>query len=933
MKRGYSVVLSAVAFVSAFFYVLDTGELSKSRARPEPAEASMDAEGDPLARVRYEWMRLRNPETQRIPPGIRQKELAFAATLPTKESRVKSGALAKGQLLTWSGRGPYNVGGRTRALAIDASNENIMMAGGVSGGLWRTVDGGGNWARISPLLGIQSVTCIAQDTRAGQTATWYYGTGEYTGNSASSRTGFSAFYSGDGIYKTTNNGASWVLLQTTGNPQAFDNFFDYVWNVVTDPSNLAQDEVYAATYGAIWRSTNGTSFGAVLDGSPFSSHTDLAITTTGVLYATLSSDGTSAGIWRSPDGLTWTDITPGGWPGTYGRIVVGISPSNQNVVYLLAETPGFGLNGHSLWKYTYLSGDGGGAGGLWENRSANLPAYGPPVGNFDSQGSYDLVVKVKPDNENVVFIGGTNLYRSTNGFSTGGNTTWVGGYSTANNISIYPNHHPDQHSLAFLPSNALVLFSGHDGGLSKTTNDLASTVSWTSLNNGYFTTQFYAIAVDPATSNNNIIIGGTQDNGTWFGNTTSPGASWVSILGGDGAFCAIANGRTSYYASFQNGVTYRLLLDDNGAPSGNPYFGRVDPTGGGGYLFVNPLTLDPNNTNMMYLAVGDRVWRNSNLTAIPMGNNNTTNVNWTNLFNSATGSAVTALGVSTTTANRLYYGTDDGQVYRLDGANSGDPLPTDVWTGQGFPSLAYVACLAVDPMDHDNAMVVFSNYEVISLYYTANGGTSWTAVAGNLEQFSNGTGNGPSCRWVSILPYSGTTYYFVGTSTGIYSTTTLNGTSTVWALEGSSPIGNAVVDMVVTRPSDGVVVAGTHGNGAYRSTVAPTGVGPEDGMPASFALAQNYPNPFNPTTNIQYAVPKEADVLVTVINIEGREVSTLVSGRQTPGTYETTWDGTDRFGKPVASGVYFYRLIARQTDGGQGQAGDFAQTKRMVLLK
>ena len=228
------------------------------------------------------------------------------------------------------------------------------------------------------------------------------------------------------------------------------------------------------------------------------------------IIAALSYDGENEGIWRSTNGIDWTNITPSNWPDVYNRNVIGIAPSNENVVYFLAETPGYGYYNetvdtwHSLWKYTYVSGNGSGSGGVWENRSDNVPQFGGLVGDFDSQGGYDLLIKVKPDDENVVFIGGTNLYRSTDGFVSNNNTAWIGGYLTANNPLRYDNHFPDQHALAFYPSNSQSMVSGHDGEISKTANNLASNVVWTSLNNGYITTQFYTIAVAPKQSRRSI---------------------------------------------------------------------------------------------------------------------------------------------------------------------------------------------------------------------------------------------------------------------------------------------------------------------------------------------------------------------------------------------------------------------------------------------
>ena len=421
-------------------------------------------------------------------------------------------------------------------------------------------------------------------------------------------------------------------------------------------------------------------------------------------------------------------------------------------------------------------------------------------------------MKVKPDAEDVVFIGGVNMFRSTDGFATAFNTAWIGGWSTSGHFS-YTNHHADQHAIAFLPSNTLALFSGNDGGVYKTSDDLASTVVWNPLSSGYTTCQFYAVALDHATPGNNVILGGAQDNKTLFTSSANSAVPWIFVGEGDGAFCAIADGRTSYYTSAQYGVVYRMILDNNGNQSD---WARVDPVGGSGYLFINPFVLEPNNTNMMYLAGGASLWRNSDLTAIPLYSNSKTSVNWTKLTNTTIGSGtITALGVSISPAYRLYYGTSEGSVFRIDSANLGNPFPTNI-TSLTFPSGTYLNCLAVDPSDADRVMAVFANYNVVSLFYTTDGGSNWSDVSGNLEQNPDGSGDGPSCRWAAIIPGGG---YFVGTSTGLYSTAALNGSSTVWAQEGSGNIGNVVVDMMDTRLSDGVIIAATHGNGMYSATL------------------------------------------------------------------------------------------------------------------
>jgi hypothetical protein len=97
----------------------------------------------------------------------------------------------------------------------------------------------------------------------------------------------------------------------------------------------------------------------------------------------------------------------------------------------------------------------------------------------------------------------------------------------------------------------------------------------------------------------------------------------------------------------------------------------------------------------------------------------------------------------------------------------------------------------------------------------------------------------------------------------------------------------------------------------------------EEELPAQFSLSDNYPNPFNPKTKIGYFIPKASQVKLEVFNILGQRVRTLVDEVQTAGKKEVTWDGKDESANEVASGVYFYKL----------QAGDFTQTKKMVLIR
>ena len=94
-------------------------------------------------------------------------------------------------------------------------------------------------------------------------------------------------------------------------------------------------------------------------------------------------------------------------------------------------------------------------------------------------------------------------------------------------------------------------------------------------------------------------------------------------------------------------------------------------------------------------------------------------------------------------------------------------------------------------------------------------------------------------------------------------------------------------------------------------------------IPTDFFLEQNFPNPFNPSTTIRYEVPNRTPVSIRVYNLLGQQIRTLYEGIKDAGRYEVRWDGRDMSGKPVASGLYLYRL----------EAGSFVRTKKMLLIK
>ncbi|MEI6817433.1 MAG: T9SS type A sorting domain-containing protein [Bacteroidota bacterium] len=900
-------------------------------------EMSAGDKDNPNAAFMYEFNRIKDPMTGTIPMNMHELETEYAATLPQDIDGMNNMRMAIAPL-DWVSRGPYNIGGRTRALAVDINNDSILLAGSVSGNMWRSVNQGASWTQVTAPSSLHNISCVTQDTRTGHTNNWFYGTGEAYGASAFA-TG--AFPMGNGMFRSNDNGVTWTSLTSTASnvPQSFVSNMQLIWNMKVDQSVDTTEVVYAASYNAIYRSLDsGTTWNAVLyqNASQQAYFTDIAIANNGAKYATMSSDGPTAvkGIWRSMNGTTWTKITPPTFPNVYNRTVIGIDPNNENNVYFLSVTPGAGKPSvmyinyqpdseyYSLWKYTYLSGNGDSAGGNWVDLSQNIPYNASMAGNYFAQGGYDMYVRVQPGDSNVVFLGGTDIFRSTDAYTSNNNWSQIGGYSVNcvfPNMTLYPNHHPDQHNLVFFHNNPHAMISSCDGGVFKTMSNMDSAITWVSCNNGYTTTQFYACSVDHATPNNEIIVGGLQDNGSFFTNTANVTAPWTWSSKGDGGYSYVLDNHNYYYFSIQQGKVYRSQLDANGNPIA---FRRVDPIGGGGYNFIQPFAVDPNDNNVLYFPDSTHIWRNSDLSAIALTNQyDSISTNWTKI-DSLTGlGQITAIAASKFPANRLYVGTSNHAIVRIDSANTSHPVHTVVTSNQ-FNAGANVSCIAIDPTNADRAMVVFSNYLVKSVFFTSDAGAHWTNVSGNLEQFLSGSGNGPSCRWASIMPVNGDTVYWMGTSTGLYATSHLDSVHTVWVHQGTATIGNAIVDMIDTRLSDGLVIVATHGNGMFSTNITDiTQLG--EGIQAIHSLAspmqlRNYPNPANDHTTISFNLPQRGNIEMKIYDIKGKEMAMLYKGIKDAGL------NTIRFNTgTLANGIYFCHLTS----------GDLSETKKIVVAK
>jgi hypothetical protein len=933
-RFGWKIFAAAglAVCISAFFIYQNNDEANDAQGVPPPPlipldkipkiiqeEAIAGNKENPRARQEYEMAMVIDPATGAIPSDIKRREYRFSSTLPDK--KAGSALRLKGtQNETWNSIGPFNIGGRTRALAIDVSDENIIIAGGVSGGIWRSEDNGKSWSKTTVPSNLHSVTCIVQDTRPGKTQIWYYGTGEYTSNSASKK---GAPFRGDGVFKSVDGGKTWQQLASTseGIPNNYNSQFQYIHGLHINENNQEEDELFIAAVGGLFRSLDGgltleLVLGIKIPSTPdtnlnfasLSEYTEVAQSIDGTYYAVFSQSsllGSSPnrGVYRSEDGLSWTNITPASWPRTYARTLIATSPGNSNEVYFLVNA---GIE--MIWKYRYLGGNGSGNGGIWGNLSANVPDFGGEVGDYDSQSSYNMVLEIHPENADIIFLGGTNLYRSTDGFNSGNNTSWIGGYDTTNNITIRPNHFVDQHAVVFYPSNPNKMLSSNDGGVYVTEDNTREFPIWRSLNNGFVTAQFYTLALDEFGEVGDI-MGGLQDNGTLIANKPIDLSFWNNLIGGDGGYAAIAKNATFHMASFQFGKTYKFALNSNMQTQS---FTRIDPAGSGesdNLLFVNPFVMAPENQNLLYFAGGDVIWRNLNTSQIPLYSNEASSVNWQKLYETEIQQGIiTALNATYNPSGHVYFGTSFGQLFRIENANSAQYTVEEI-TSPVFPEGAYLSSIAFDKKNSETMAITFSNYNVISVFYSQDGGSTFDNISGNLEENPDGSGSGPSVRWIEIVTKNNdASTLFVGTSTGLYSTEEPEGPETIWKNEGSDAIGNVLVTMIRYSSGDGYLVAATHGNGLYQTKLSNVWPIRIENQSVDFIASNPYPNPFREQIIIPLSIPTDGLVRATIYSSLGQKVKTILWADQFAGQNSISWDGTNDGGSLVTKGTYFCQI-------------------------
>ncbi|MFK5855802.1 MAG: PKD domain-containing protein [Bacteroidota bacterium] len=568
----------------------------------------------------------------------------------------------------WTSMGPNNSTGgyaglgRLNRIGFHPTDNNILYAGAAAGGIWKSTDGGSTWIPQGDDMAAIGISDIVVIPTAGDDIV-YVATGDKDHSDTYSV----------GVLKSTDGGATWAntgLVFTAVQKQLINR-------LLVDPLN--NNIFYAATTLGVYKSTDSGDNWSVVTSTEY---IDLEFKpgATNVLYgSTWQGD-----VYRSTDsGVNWSPTLS-----TSGkRTELAISPNNSSFVYAMVANSNSGLFG------IYKSTDSGSSFSVVYN-GINLLAWSCSGGDSGGQAWYDLCLAADPNDENIVYLGGVNTWKSTDGGSS-----WnINNHWSSNCGGSAVNVHADKHDLAF-QNGSSTLFECNDGGLYSTSDGGSS---WTHLTNGMTISQMYRLGVAQTTSAD--VITGLQDNGTKAMLTST----WNDVIGGDGMECLIDySNENTQYGSLYYGSIHRTT--DHWASSTN-----ISGSISGNAAWVTPYVQDPNNSNTLFVGY-DEVWKSTN-----QGNS------WTKLSNWG-GNTLRSLVIAPSNSSYIYTATT-GTIYSssnggLNWTNITGSLPT--WAS----NITYISVKNDDPSTLWVSMGEFNNYGV---FESTDGGANWTDISSGL---------------------------------------------------------------------------------------------------------------------------------------------------------------------------------------------------------
>ena len=737
----------------------------RRQAVDEDGRVAPDALGNALRQLDGSRARSGGPPlVAGVPTG---PEVPARALLPPRAG------LGPGPAGGWLSLGPGNIGGRTRSIVVHPNNGNLLWAGSVGGGVWRTDDGGQSWEPVDDFMANLAVTTMVMDPTDPKVI--YAGTGE----------GFSNVdaLQGAGVFRTTD-GVHWQQIPSTTGAG-----FQSVNRLSISKNGKV---LLAATAKGIFRSTDAA-----------------RVTWTKVLAEDIAdvkfhpSDNQKAvaggrvngqAYYSTDGGASWkvaTHSQPWG-----GRVELAYAAKNPTRVYASVD-----VNSGQIWRSTN--------GGKTYTRRQSLAPDGGPAPYLAEQGWYDNAIWAgDPTDANLVIVGGVDLWRSTDGGDTLKDiSTWWDPRSA----------HADHHCIVADPrfnggSNKRVYF-GNDGGIYRA-NDVRTVGNnasrprvkgWKELVNTYGVTQFYGAA---GNADSGSIVGGAQDNGTLLFTSAAGPEGWTEMFGGDGGWCAsdqtdpnVFYGEYVFlqiHRSLDGGASAHFICGLRDDWTWKPLPFRIPDAFNQNALFIAPFVLDPNDPDRI-LAGATSLWRTNDA---KRPNTQNAGPAWASIKPSA-GTFISAIAVARGNPKVVWVGHTDGQVYKT--TNGTGTTPTWRRMDQTGPRpltvRRYCTGITVDAQDHDTVYVTFGGYTQGNVWKTTDGGATWSNLGQALPA--------APARALTLHPDNSDLVY-AGTEVGVFSSE--DGGAT-WSPTNEGPTNCSVDDLFWMGR---VLVCVTHGRGMFK---------------------------------------------------------------------------------------------------------------------
>lgn len=765
--------------------------------------------------------------------------------------------------------------GRINCIAFHPNDPNTYWVGVAQGGVWKTSDDGNSWTPLTDALPILRVSDIVVDPNNTDIIYISLCDFEYIDVSLTLDYRKRNTHYGLGVYKSTDGGANWQATGLAYN--LIDGEATLIRKILIN-SNNSNQLLAAGTDGMYLSNDGGANWNKQLDSlfwdlvqDPSSPNTVYA--TTGFLNA--SQQG-NASIMKSTDfGSTWT-VLNSGIPSTnvVERIKLAIAPSDPTCIYAVTTDLASGL--HGIYKSTN-------AGVNWNLQFDTLNILDWDNGtNIGGQGTYDLVLAVNPTNKDIVYVGGVNLWGSTDGAGSFNPISyWVGYYG--------PSIHADQHMLSVQPTTNR-FFMCNDGGIYHSANLLTETwdninigstwpTVWTNISDGLAITSYYRIS--SSRTNDGRILVGAQDNST----TYFDGTSWTAVIGGDGMDNVLdPNDAFTFIGMWQYGGMAKTI---DGGFNFN-YFNASFENG----EWTTPITLNYAD-GMLYTGYenvhvssdfGDTWNQISNFPAEPGG-----------FYNPE----ICALAVSNSNpqvimaARRPRY--EYNYMSKLYRTNNGGTSWQNITAG--LEDSLYFTSVEISDDDDQIAWVTCAGFSAGNkIFRTLDGGNTWDNISYDLPDLP--------VNIVKQIPGSPVHAILVGTDVGVYY---LDDTTFSWT-SWSNGLPNVIVTDIEPNMAENKIYISTFGRGVWSMDIsAPVGINSTDARDLLFNI---YPVPVQSSQllNIQFNQSTIGKMDISIFDITGKLVYT-VSLESNPLMLNRT------INPQLAKGTYVMRIIGNGFEG------------------